>query len=150
MVMLFSPRRRTMSRTWVWLPSSCGWLRRTRMRRVVAGFRMTEAVLEFGGVRRKAPLFLGLAVEGNECELPRRAAGDVVEHGGELGVAGKLADSGSADLEQDDDGNGLALGFFNRDALLDSIVEELEVLGGKGVEKIAVGRADERGDDYER
>jgi hypothetical protein len=36
---------------------------------------VTKAVLEFGGVRREAPLLLGLAVEGDEGELVGGVAG---------------------------------------------------------------------------
>jgi hypothetical protein len=85
--------------------------------------------------------------------------GDVADDGFKHGSEGRrdggkfieLACAGSADFDDDDEGQGFAAGVLLKGELLrDAIIGENEIFGGKGVDEISGFAANERGDEDER
>jgi hypothetical protein len=74
---------------------------------VISRLRMQEAVFQIIDLRSEAPLVFRLAVKGDERYAVGRVSGDVIEHGGQLGVVLELAGGRATGLHENQDGKRL-------------------------------------------
>ena len=115
----------------------------------VARLRVGKGVGEAVDARRKVPDLFRLAIKGNECDTVGGTAHHVLKQRCEVAVVRELTRSRRTGLHEDDDGEGLAGGVFDRDDLRDAIIGEAEVLRAEAGDEIAGERPDQGGGEDE-
>src|SRR6185312_4558742 len=96
------------------------------------------------------PHIFGLAVERDNGDPVRCTAHHVAEHRSGVAKILEVTRSGPSGLHQDNDGQWLALHFFDGNLLLYAVVGEAEVSGLESIDEVAGRGPHQRGDNDQR